>query len=251
MRLYFRQQLKRIREKLERDYPIRKKTDLSDPFYRMGVKKANEDVERYVLDLEEESPEFFRLARPTYLKIMARQGRRLLTQIGSAATFDIDNKRVVDFVERVVAVQGSQINGVSQELVRREVAEAISQGEDIKQVMNRLTQFFEGPAMEFRARRIARTEVVTLANGGKSQAMREAGVKKKEWISELITTTRKSHGRDGVHGVVVKAEERFEVRRRDGGVDLMDGPGDPSGSAENIVHCLCTVEPYIETEEFR
>jgi hypothetical protein len=234
---HLKNQLKRLEEKLKKKF---KKKDIS---------KAKEDdvASRLTLDLAEENAEWVELAKPIYEKAVKKHGGRLLQELGFEAQFDADNKDVVKFIEEVLTKRGSEINGVSQELARGEIAAALKNQEDFKGVMNRLTKFFEGPHNEFRARRIARTEAVTLANGGKQEAMKQEGVEKKEWVSELLPTTRESHAE--VHGTVIPIDEKFEVRKRKGGTDFMDGPGDPTASAENVAQCLCSLEPAISNKE--
>ena len=77
--------------------------------------------------------------------------------------------------------------------------------------------------------------------------MEEAGIENRKWTSALLATTRDSHRL--AHGQVKKKGEKFEVGRRDGGIDLMDEPGDPNASAENVTNCFCTVEPLFPWEE--
>lgn len=92
----------------------------------------------------------------------------------------------------------------------------------------------------WRARLIARTELNIAAFAG-----RQAGENKseyetqKEWIAANDHRTRHSHRL--VDGEVVDFEARFQVQRRKGGVDMMEGPGDPEASAENVCNCRCTV----------
>ena len=44
-------------------------------------------------------------------------------------------------------------------------------------------------------------------------------------------------------GVKADIDMTFEVGRADGGIDNMQYPLDPNGSAENVVNCRCTVAP--------
>lgn len=86
-----------------------------------------------------------------------------------------------------------------------------------------------------RAYVIARTETHGAANYGAYAAADETGLDlNKEWISAEDERTRESHAE--ANGQVQPMESPFIV----GGEALMY-PGDPSGSAANVINCRCTV----------
>jgi hypothetical protein len=66
---------------------------------------------------------------------------------------------------------------------------------------------------------------------------------KKEWISSNDERSRDgNNGPDHVsmNGVKVDSHAKFEVYNGNG-VDLMEGPGDPSAPAKQIINCRCVV----------
>lgn len=97
-----------------------------------------------------------------------------------------------------------------------------------------------GNLSKFRAQRIARTEIIGASNMGQIQGAEMLGYNmKKSWLSFLDRATRRGQqGFDHVqcHGETVGLNERFV---RSG--EAMKVPGDPSGSAGNIINCRCTV----------
>jgi hypothetical protein len=113
-------------------------------------------------------------------------------------------------------------------------------------MMLRMNKVFKGDLSEWRARTIARTEVVTLTQFAALEAARQSGVvKKKRWVSELLDTTRdRPDGEDhrAMHDQEVDIDDVFNVPARKGEVNLMDGPGDPNADAENNVNCLCILD---------
>lgn len=87
----------------------------------------------------------------------------------------------------------------------------------------------------YRAERIARTEVLAASNEGSILGADSLGIEyKKEWISTNDTRTRDSHR--GFNQVVEKYE-RFTLPS---GARL-EYPGDPNGSAEEVINCRCTI----------
>lgn len=86
-----------------------------------------------------------------------------------------------------------------------------------------------------RAHIIARTETHGAANYGANAAAKETGLQiLKEWVASQDERTREAHAE--ADGQTVQMDEPFIV----GGEALMY-PGDPGGSAENVVNCRCAV----------
>jgi uncharacterized protein with gpF-like domain len=86
-----------------------------------------------------------------------------------------------------------------------------------------------------RARTIARTEIVSASNAGSLQgAMQVSALVKKVWIATFDSETRDSH-----------AEADWQLRGLDDpfnvGGEQLEYPGDPSGSAENVINCRCAI----------
>jgi len=96
------------------------------------------------------------------------------------------------------------------------------------------------------AKRIIRTESVNAANYATNQSAIDVFGKEnlqKEWITSVDSRTRASHL--AADGQIVKMEEKFIV-----GGQKLDRPGDPSGSAKNVINCRCTTAPFpIEVEQ--
>jgi SPP1 gp7 family putative phage head morphogenesis protein len=91
------------------------------------------------------------------------------------------------------------------------------------------------PMSNYRAHVIARTETHTTANAGiQLQAETSDFETKKEWLAVNDDRTRDDHS--GVDGDIVDLGEAFSV----GGEDLMY-PGEPTGSASNVIACRCAV----------
>jgi uncharacterized protein with gpF-like domain len=87
---------------------------------------------------------------------------------------------------------------------------------------------------------IARTETHGAANYGADGAARATGLKlRKEWIAAEDERTRPDHNE--ANGQIVDMDQAFDV----GGEALMY-PGDPAGSAGNIINCRCGVSHVVD-----
>lgn len=97
-----------------------------------------------------------------------------------------------------------------------------------------------------RAQVIARTEVLKAANYGAVQGAKKTGYNlMKQWISAQDFRTRRIPRDEFDHlamnGVQAKMDEPFKIRRKSGVVEEMMQPGDPNGSAADVIQCRCTV----------
>ena len=62
----------------------------------------------------------------------------------------------------------------------------------------------------------------------------------KEWLSSRDEErTRKSHFK--IDGTRIPIDEKFILQNRDGTTVEMSRPGDPEGTAEQVINCRCTL----------
>ena len=86
-----------------------------------------------------------------------------------------------------------------------------------------------------RGRTIARTELVSMSNAGSLAAARLTGAGEwKQWLATADARTRDAHA--AAAGQVRRIDEPFAVNG-----EALEYPGDPAGSAENVINCRCTV----------
>lgn len=164
--------------------------------------------------------------------------------------------RFLDFVkrfseryssERVSRIQDSSRDRVIK-AIRKAQVDFLNEGSTIDQLSNAIQENVKSVYETFsksRARTIARTETTVAANEGSRAAAKSLGVPnlKKEWVSGDDSRTRGSDPSDdsnhkSMNGVKVEINEKFLVPSKDG-PDSMDGPGDPSAPADQVVNCRC------------
>lgn len=107
-----------------------------------------------------------------------------------------------------------------------------------------------------RANVIARTETHGAANYGSQEAAKQTGLPmKKEWIAAADERTRSiesdppaEFGHAEADGDTVGMDEDFAIPMLDGGTEAIQYPGDPKGSAGNVINCRCTLGYIIDDE---
>jgi SPP1 gp7 family putative phage head morphogenesis protein len=130
-------------------------------------------------------------------------------------------------VKKVTQVARTTINQLKQ-LITRGVEEGLSE-RDIGRSIREKAPIISAS----RAQTIARTETHAAANYAAEEAFLSTGIEaRREWVTAVDERTRESHVE--ADGQIVALHEPFIVD----GEELMY-PGDPSGSAENVINCRC------------
>ncbi len=187
---------------------------------------------------------------PSWLETMKLGKENALEALGKEKSVKQDpmvsNALFNRWVERFGLMKAKEINTTTfdklNKNLRAQLSEAIEQGESINNTIKRLMETCEGVYTELdssRAEMIARTESATSMNYGSYATYKIEGVGKKEWISTRDDRTREAHIE--LDGTVVDMDEKFIA---DG--EELDFPGDPSGSAEQVINCRCTIAPVID-----
>lgn len=153
---------------------------------------------------------------------------------------EIMRQRIVDVSEttRRDIVQGVQAGydqglgqaGTAQEIIRR-----------VPEISTR------------RAALIARTETHGAANyGAQRQAQSTGFPMKKVWLAGEDMRTRRIPRDAFDHlnsdGQVVGLNEPFLIPRKNGGFEALQYPGDPAGSAGNVINCRCSLAHRIDID---
>lgn len=189
------------------------------------------------------------------LEAVSQVVQQILLETGASAgiSFDVRNR----IVEQVIADYGRRIGGIT-EVTRREIMDqlAISYelGESIPKAATRVRSHMNH-ASTVRGTMIARTELIgaknhasilaagvidnTSLNPDTGEVMsgttgRDPIILYKEWVATNDSRTRPAHRM--ASGQIVPRTQPFVV---DG--EMMNYPGDPNGSAGNVINCRCTV----------
>lgn len=150
------------------------------------------------------------------------------------------------FVGQHLATVRNRVVGVADTVfgdIRGELETGRRLGESIPDLSKRIdASLARGGAFNWagRATTIARTEVISAYNVGATLAAEElASVMEvdeyqKEWLATGDARTRPTHM--DADGQKVWGDQTFDV-----GGEALEEPGDPAGSAEEVINCRCTV----------
>ena len=128
----------------------------------------------------------------------------------------------------------------------RLISQAQEDGEGIRETAREIQKKVNKRGFyRWQAERIARTESTSAANMAALQAGLNSGiVMDKVWISSTDKRTRRIPEDEFDHlamdEVKVRATKNFKVPSKDGPEDMMF-PGDPKGSAGNVINCRCAL----------
>lgn len=157
-----------------------------------------------------------------------------------------------DFAAEVLATAKNRMVNIGNQVwtqIQDQLTEGFAAGEGIEQLAGRLSTV--AGLSTPRALVTARTEVIGAANAGAFEQMVFAGFTddeaSKEWLATEDPRTRKSHRE--ADGQIVPLNQPFvvDVVESVGGVDVTVGtenlnfPGDPTGSAGNVINCRCSI----------
>lgn len=168
-----------------------------------------------------------------------------VTRVNNAfgVSFDLEAPWIRDFILARANQLAGQVTDTTYAAIQQALVDGVAQGASVDDLAASVRHVFD-VASTSRARTIARTEVISAANGSASLAAAQlpadvAGGQ--EWISTRDDRTRDDHV--DADGQVVVMGAPFEV----GGESLLY-PGDPAGDGGNVINCRCTVA-FLTPEE--
>lgn len=170
-----------------------------------------------------------------YARLTTREINADIEKKGFGINAELDDRILMALSKSIFR----DVNSIS-ESIKRQLITIIEQGLKEGWGIDRMLQAItDADIPTWRSRMIIRTELTKAMNAGQEAAKDESEFETTEqWISTHDARTRHSHTL--IDGYKIRRGEKFPVRKRKGGFDMMTGPGDPTASAENVVQCRCT-----------
>ena len=139
-------------------------------------------------------------------------------------------------------------NAVTQRQIRKHVAKGIEAGESTAKIRKRLSDYFKGDDIKYRAEKIARTESIWAYNSGAVAGYQQSRVVKgKEWLT--AKDDRLCQFCEPMDGVTVELEQNYfgmgEVFEGNKGGNLTFGYED-IGHPPLHPQCRCTIIPVLK-----
>ena len=177
------------------------------------------------------------------------EGGKSYKEVSELDLLHVTNETFNKWVEKYGLMKAVEINDTTKKELLKKLRSILSEGIEDGDSLNVITQKLqEGAKSVFyelaksRAYLIARTETAGSVNMGQNATYKAYGIQQKEWLATIDNRTRDSHL--WLHETRIPIDDMFEVPA-DGGLDYMLYPADPSGSAENVCNCRCTIAPVI------
>ena len=184
-----------------------------------------------LFDINKAKKDVIDLSSPYIEEALKTGGNIALSEAGITGQFEIVNTNsIAAFNKRLNAIK-DVIDTVSEQ-VDKTINDGIESGKTLAQVAEDISDKMGN--VQWKAERIARTEIIGASNQGKFLAFEENGIEKLEWIHSYDEKVRDDHLIDEV----VKVGEEFS--------NGLKYPGDRSGSEstpENIINCRCSSAP--------
>ena len=254
MRVQYRKQWLRWHKGYEKYAVVKFQRMFKELANNIPFNSLNEENYESIIDGAIKESVFYTTYQEVYKHVGFKHGQRTGKQI-NAQIKAIESKAfsLNDFIslfERellryILDRGGSRIRSVRYHYIRfinEIIATGINDGKAIREITTDLQKLIKSRRWyRWQSLRIARTETTAAANFSAVTSSRVSGIEmEKEWISSLDARTRRppdSHfDHYEMNGVKVPLDKNFDVSN-----EKLLFPGDPKGSAGNVINCRCTV----------
>jgi len=208
-----------------------------------------------LFDVEEHGKKYARKFDNYYVDAVQKAGEAGLAA-SQGKLLDLDQEEKQELEERfivsaeirrnltkMILESGTQIAKTTLTKIERMVEKALRENWTIEELTQNLHERLDGLALS-RSRKIANTEMAKVENWGQLEGYKQSElVELKGWLSAFLPTTRESHAEADQHysDNPIPLNEAFEV-----GGELLQYPGDPSGSPGNVIECKCATYPEVK-----
>jgi uncharacterized protein with gpF-like domain len=202
---------------------------------------ANEEIGPVIQDMHKDAGLYF--GKKTYYEIR-RSAKKKIEKAGFGLSEEWLNA-IIAFFKNEYFILVKNISDTTKDIIFKVLSKAAEEGLSNDDIVKEL----KAPEINAaRARLIARTELGKGAFAGRKIAADDSEWEiEKEWISAHDHRVRHSHR--GVDGEVIDVDAKYAVETPKGGVDYMEGPGDPTASAANICNCRCVTATRAKRDE--
>lgn len=227
------------------------KTEMDDPDFR-ALKAAEDagirDTVDLIFNIDVENKLMARMVGPKISGTFYDFAVRMTKRVKPGFDFNLQDPKAIRWLESKRLNLSRDVNGQTLETITQETIDAVkdavdqgfSAGDAISGIVDRIDEVYRF-ALDTRAERIARTEVMSAANAGSFDAMKQTGVRKKKWLSARDNRVRDTH--EKLDDDEVGVDEDFIS---ESGAKL-SFPGDPRcADLGEIINCRCAVDAVVE-----
>jgi HK97 family phage portal protein len=234
LRIFFIDQQKQLIKKLYAAMPESKSASNE-------TRATNDEIiARVVFDLEVEDKKIKVINNTFFLKASELGIRQVFNEVagltGDKLNSAIEAAKRSQWLRGKLLTSTQKITGINrttQGMIANQLKQGLEAGETVADLASRIKKVL--PGTPGRAQSIARTSTAGAVGSGRHEGMKDAKVDKKGWLDAHDDAVRDAHkeaGKKYADGIDVNLP--FVVEG-----ELLMFPGDPSGSAGNIINCRC------------
>lgn len=201
-----------------------------------GVKDVN-----HVVNVQ--APRLRRILRAHYRRVAFTAGRQAIiafedfTKGMNESFWNEINKFIALNTGRKI----KQMQDTTKKMIALTIDLGVRSGETNREIATRIRKTGAIDS-RFRALRIARTETLGIYNSATDASIRETGIKfNRIWSTTLDLRTRRRKKKSVFDHWVVDGQKRKQNEDFDVSGEALSYPGDPKGSAGNIINCRCVL----------
>lgn len=210
-------------------------------FSNNEIRAPSDDIiARVVFDLKIEDNKIKVINQVFFGKAVELGIRQGLVEIAGFSGDKLDE--LTEQIKRIPVIKGkliisthkiTGINKTTQRLIANQLRTGLEAEEGLNELAVRVSKTLG--SNRARALSIARTQTAGAIGTGRHEGLKAAGIELKSWVTSGDSNVRDAHiaaGQRYADGIPV--DQPFEI---DG--ELLMYPGDPAGSAHNIINCRC------------
>ena len=241
MRKYFLRQQRILTDKLKKALAENR---ASSPVTRgpSSERRATSDevIARVVFDLKTENSKIKVINQVFFEKGSELGIRQSLSELsgltGDALDEAVERVKLSPRIKGKLVISSHKVTGINrttQDIIANQLSEGLESGEGLGELTSRIKQTLGSNRQ--RALRIARTQTAGAVGTGRHEGMRHAGTELKSWITSGDSQVRDAHTQAGIrYAAGIPLDVPFDVAG-----EMLMYPGDPAGSAANIINCRC------------
>jgi SPP1 gp7 family putative phage head morphogenesis protein len=198
--------------------------------YKPEAKAVTRAAGDFMFDGEKFKKALVSVMRQATQRALDQAGTELMQELGKNDPWKYPPQKAVE----VLAQRENKMKGVADDVferIKEQITQGITDGDSIEGMANRIKDTFNDIS-DGKARVVASTETSAAYGAARDEAMKDAGVRWKQWLTSGLPNVRAAHA--AANGQTVPVDEPFHV----GGEDL-EYPGDPSGEPGNVINCHC------------
>lgn len=205
------------------------------------IKDATDDIiARVVFDLKVEDEKVTVINHTFFEKGSELGTRQIISEVLGLSADELteaaEQAKRLPAIKRAFVISSHKIkniNRTTQNLVAEQLRSGLNAGEGLNELTARIRTTLG--SNRARALSIARTQTAGAVSSGRHAGMQHAGVELKSWVTAGDEGVRPAHVDAGYrYAEGIALDVPFEVAG-----EMLMYPGDPSGSAANIIMCRC------------